>query len=330
MIKTNKADISISVAAWLAADTYDYDPTAISATGLLKPIRRIVLAPRVSSEFKKDLDVLDIYKSRMGTSVHDAIEGIWKDRVVLERALRYLDTTKHLFKENASFDDIVSINPETPSDKPIVVYLENRVSKEIDGVKVSGKYDFILNGQLEDHKTTSVFTYKKGTKDEDYILQGSIYRWLNPELITSEYIVINFIFTDWKEMGVASEQNYPPFPAMSVKYKLMSIEDTEAWIKNRIATVKAHLKLDQKDLPLCTPEELWQDESSFKYYSDPTKTSGRSTKNFTSLAEANEHLASKGKGIVLEAKGRAKACRYCEAAAICQQYQSLVEQGLAE
>ena len=59
---------------------------------------------------------------------------------------------------------------------------------------VSGKYDLVLDGQLSDYKSTSVWTYIYGSKVEDYIKQGSIYKWLSPDKITSDYININYIF----------------------------------------------------------------------------------------------------------------------------------------
>jgi hypothetical protein len=78
--------------------------------------------------------------------------------------------------------DRVIVNP-TPEDlKPdsIPVYMELRSFKEIDGVRVSGKFDFVAEGKVEDFKSTSTFAWKSGDKVEDYRLQGSIYRWLTP------------------------------------------------------------------------------------------------------------------------------------------------------
>lgn len=33
-----------------------------------------------------------------------------------------------------------------------------------------------------------------------------------------------------------------------------------------------------EEIPECTDEELWRSPTKYKYYSDPNKTSGRSTK----------------------------------------------------
>ena len=325
---TNNAKLNVSMAAWLAADTYDYDPNAISATALLKPIKSIVLASRVNNLVKVPADIQDFTKSRTGTSVHDSIEAIWKDPILLEKTLRKLEETAHLFKNDETLDDVVDINPVTPSTKPLVVHLEQRVYRDLGEHRVSGKYDFILNGTVEDHKTTSTYTYTKGLKAEEYILQGSIYRWLNPDIITNTELHINFLFTDWKKGEAARNPKYPQSPAITVSFPLMTIEDTEDWIRNRIQTVHSLQNKPEEQMPDCTKIELWQDDSVFKYYADPTKTV-KSTKNFKDAASAYEHKALKGKGIVMEIQGKATFCNFCSAAPICKQYQSLVENGLA-
>ena len=325
---TNNAKLNVSMAAWLAADTYDYDPTAISATALLKPIKSIILRSRVSNVVKVDPDVQEFVKSRTGTSIHDSIELVWRDPVLLERVLRKLDSTAHLFTPDVCLDDVVAINPTEPSDLPIVVHLEQRAYKKLGEHNISGKYDFVFNGKVEDHKSTSTYTYVKGLKAEDYILQGSIYRWLSPEIITSNEVDINFLFTDWKKGEAARNPKYPQSPTMTVSFPLMSIEDTEDWVRNRIQTVHSLQNAPEEQMPECTKLELWQDDSVFKYYADPTKTV-KATKNFTDAASAYEHKATKGKGVVLEVAGKAVFCSYCPASPVCKQYQALVESGLA-
>ena len=70
--------------------------------------------------------------------------------------------------------DRVLINPSNDDlyEGCIPVYLEQRSTREIAGRIISGKYDFVGEGRLEDFKTTGVFTYMNNTKDKDYILQG--------------------------------------------------------------------------------------------------------------------------------------------------------------
>ncbi len=64
------------------------------------------------------------------------------------------------------------------------------------------------------------------------------------------------------------------------------------------------------------PQELWRSATSYKYYRDPTKTQGRSSKNFDNLADAQSHKATKGKGqgVIVTVPGKVKACcsGYCD------------------
>jgi hypothetical protein len=73
---TNQGNLPLSVAVWLAEDTYDYDPSGISATGLLKSVRQIVLGDRVVSK-QRAVDVSSYIPSSFGTAVHDAINNAW-------------------------------------------------------------------------------------------------------------------------------------------------------------------------------------------------------------------------------------------------------------
>ena len=328
---TNNNGLSLSMAAWLASNDYDYQPDAISATSLMKPLRQIVLAERVPEIHKRALDVTELTKSRTGTSVHDSIEGIWNNPEKLAKAFKTLPETQHLMEEyDNDISAFVDINPETKTDKPIVVYMEQRKYKTVQGFTVSGKYDFVFNGQLEDHKTTSAYSYTSGSKAADYILQGSIYRWLAPDIITKDTIAINFVFTDWSAKTASKNPAYPQQAALTEYYSLLPLEQVENWIEKRIQDIRKLDKLEQEDIPECTAEELWMNPSSYKYYADPNKTD-RATKDFKQdMAGAYEHLAIKGKGIVLEIKSPAKACSYCPASTICKQYVSLVDQGLIE
>ena len=42
----NPSQVPLSLAVFLATDNYDYEPDTISATGLIRPLRQIILAKR--------------------------------------------------------------------------------------------------------------------------------------------------------------------------------------------------------------------------------------------------------------------------------------------
>lgn len=321
---TNITGISLPMAVWLASDDYDFRPgekRAISATSLLKPTRQILLKERLTDEVRETPDITDFIASRLGSSVHDGVENAWlKHYRSSLKKLGYPDSQIDRFRINPTPEELRSSNDIIP------VYLEQRGSREIMGYEISGKFDMVLDGELNDTKSTSVYAWTKGSKDEDYCLQGSLYRWIHQDKITSDHITINFIFTDWQRAMAKADPNYPQQRVMSRQIPLMSLKETERWITNRLKELEEHADLPEDQLPFCSDEDLWRTPTVWKYYSNPQKTDGRATKNFDDKASAHRFMAEKGKGVVLEVKGVVKACGYCPAAPICSQ-KDLYEHG---
>lgn len=312
MLLTNNTGISLPMAVWLAADGYDFFPDgrSISATSLIKPIRQILLKERLTRDDKQTPDVSELIASRLGHTIHDGIEKAWTGNYA--ESLSKLGYPDQVIRR-------VAINPEKVIGDMIPVYLEQRISREIRGYRISGKFDLIMDGELHDFKSTSVYSWIKGSKDTDYSMQGSIYRWLNPEKITNDHMQIQFIFTDWQKGLARSSPDYPQQRLMSHPVELLSLEKTEAWINDRLDQLEASAELPEPALPRCTDEDLWRSEPKWKYYSNPAKTDGRASKNFNNAGEAYGHLAEKGKGVVIDVPGAVKACSYCPAFSICTQ-----------
>jgi hypothetical protein len=281
----------------------------------MKPIRHIVLPSRVSSEDRTPPDVEDFIARAMGHSLHDSIEKAWLKNY--SRNLRLLGYPEGVV-------DRVLINPTdeqlAAKEQPIAIYLEQRAMKRIDGYLIGGKYDMVAEGVVNDYKSTTAFTWVHGTRDDEHALQGSIYRWLNPEKITEDYIRINYIFTDWQRASAKSNPLYPQRRVMHKDIPLLSIEATEKWILDKLAMVKKYQDLPENQVPECTDAELWRSDPVHKYYSDPTKTTGRSTKNFDELSSARVFMVEKGgKGIIKSIPGEPKRCNYCDAFSVCSQ-----------
>lgn len=308
---TNTTDISLPLAVWLAYDEYDFvgGENRISATSLLKPTRQFILNSRIPL-VEREFDVQDFIASRLGNAVHDSIERAWT--VGYKSALRKLGTAQRAI-------DAVRINPTEPEEGTIPIYLERRGERTINGWTVSGKFDICIEGRLYDFKTTSVYADILGQKDDDYILQGSIYRWLHQDVITTDEISIEWIFTDWSRSKAKQDPSYPQKRLKSYKLKLLSLEETEQYIIAKTNEIRKFWNSPEEDIPFCNDKELWRSKPQFKYYSDPTKTSGRSTRNFDDPAEANKFRAEKGKGVVITKPGKVKACGYCPAFNYCKQ-----------
>jgi hypothetical protein len=312
---TNESGVPLYLAAWLVTDDYDYinDPKYISATSLMKPLKEIILSKRVNQEEKDIRDLVDLIPSSLGNALHTAVESAWLNEKKRNNSLKLLGMEEDVIKN-------VVVNPTEVKEGQIPVYIEKRGFKDVLGYRIGGKFDCVIQGILHDLKTTSAFSWVYGTRDDDFMLQGSLYRWIHPEIVTEDSIRISFIFTDWMK---ASSLSNPAYPDSRIKHKdipLMSIRETELWVKNKIAQIDKLKNAPEEDIPRCTEEEVWLSEPKYRYFSDPTKTSGRATRVFNNSQDAIAHQLDKQKGIILESPREAKKCsKYCPAFSVCTQ-----------
>jgi len=315
----NATNVPLSVAVFLANDTYDHEENVVSATKLIKSVRQLILGGRVPQE-KSLVDINGLFKSRMGTALHDSIERAWINNY--STAMEALGYPKGVISK-------VRINPAPDSTEAdtIPVYLEKRSYKTVNGQKVSGKFDFVAEGRVEDFKSTSVYMFTKGTKDEEFQLQGSIYRWLNPDIITDDVIAINFLLVDFMPGRAANDPSYPKSSTPQKLISLMPVADTEAYIANKLSQLKRYQDVPEEDLPECSDKDLWRSDPEYKYYKNPEKRA-RSTKNFDAKQDAYSRMAADGGvGIVVEKPGQVLACKYCPAFPICTQKDELIADG---
>lgn len=325
---TNYSNIPLPLAVWLASDNYAHDPrpNSISATGIMKPIKSIILSNQVAAGLTSQ-DLQDLIPSRMGTALHDAIESSWKADSLPE-VLAKLGYPGKVIER-------VKINPPRPGFDPndINIWVEQRSEMEIDGFIVTGMFDLVFEGAVEDYKSTGTYNWISGSNDEKYRLQGSIYRLLNQDIVTSDYMKINFIFTDWSALKARADKNYPQRRIEVRRLELMSIADTKEYLRKRLQELKMFWGKPENQLPACTPEELWQKPTTYAYYKNPKNTT-RATKVFSGDNAETEAIHRRhkdgGKGLVIKRPGEVKFCRYCPARAICQQAEGYATQGLLE
>ena len=319
---TNKNNVSLALAVFLMYDDYDYDErsNAISATGLIRPLRQLVLSKQ-NAALSKTVDVTDLVFTRMGSAIHKGCEDAWKDPQNVKNALKVLGASEDAVNS-------IRINPPFVKEGETPVYVEQRAEKEILDFVISGKYDLVLDGTLNDYKSTSVWAYIFDSNADSYIKQGSIYKWLSPDKITEDYININYIFTDWSSAKArADTKTYPQLKTITKKYNLWSVEETENWIMNKLEAYKLHSNTPQEGLPECTDEELWSSQTTYKYYKNPNKLD-RSTKNFDTMDEALLRKATDGNvGTIKTVPGEVKACRYCPVVSICTQAETMLADG---
>lgn len=312
---TNKHNIPLPLAVMLVHDDYDHSEQemALSVTSLLKSTRQIILGMRTSN-VEQTMDVSELLAATQGTALHDALEKAWLSPKLPE-TLKALGLPKKIAEG-------IRVNP-TEGSTPLDIYLEKRTSKKVGNWTISGKFDFVMEGKPMDLKNTS--TFKWNASHEDYVLQMSLYKWLNPEIMNKPVGQILFWFKDYSSFS-ANKAGYPPFPLVGKEMQLMSEFETQSWVTRKLQQLDRYIAQPENELPLCTEKELWQSTSSFKYYASPT--SKRATKVCATYAEAYSYMLSKGKGEVREIPAEPKACGYCPARMGCSQYSSMVQQGL--
>lgn len=299
------SSIPLPLQVWLIHDDYDYsrDDNYISATQLLQPTRSIVLAQQVIEP--EEIDLNRLIAPKMGNALHDSIEAVWKVPAYREAALIKLGYPEKIVNK-------------------MDIHIEERARRTLNGWTIGGKFDMVLNGNLFDFKSTSVYTWINNDKDEDYQLQGSIYRWLNPSLITSDDITICFIFTDWQQKEAAFKEGYPSTRIKQKSIPLLSDAEVTKWIYQKLQDIQKNAKLNQEEMVRCTDKELWRSMPKFKYYASGDTTK-RATRVFDTANEAAAYKAgNKSKGTIVMVPGEPKRCKYCFAASICKQREEML------
>lgn len=322
---TNNTGLSLFAQLYLVTDYYDKQEAGLSVTTLLKPIKQVILGQRVQPG-ERTPDVADMIPSANGSAIHDGFERAWKHPKLVDNLMKLRIPARVAHK--------VRVNPtpeEVAAGNIIPVYTEIRVKRLVKGVWVSGQFDFIGDGTVEDLKNTSVYKYI--TRDnEAYVLQGSMYRWLNPDKVTKDFMHLTFNFTDWSRKDFnQNPDNYPPARMLTVRYNLLSLAETEAFIVNRVETLMRLKDAKEEDLPPCTDKELWRKANQYRFYSKPEnadKPGARSTRNFDTEQEALIYQSEKGgTGAIRVKRGLVTACKFCDGFLACKQAQSLIASG---
>lgn len=228
----NTSNIPDSIFRYLSQDNYDYDEkgTSFSATELLNPVQIIILKRR----YWRDITI-------------DAIDQLWK----------LLGSGVHALLEKEKGIEKIE-----------------RLKVEILGRKVSGRWDRIFNNKITDYKVTSAWTIYYGDRFEEWAKQLSIYRYLYFKrkgvlLEAKGYIVA--LLRDWSEKSLKSSklgkinEKYPKSPAIELEMDLMSPEQTELWVIEKVGEIIKAEKMDDNKLPECSDDERWYNKTTRTY-----------------------------------------------------------------
>lgn len=134
-----------------------------------------------------------------------------------------------------------------------------RLKVRILGREVSGKWDRIFKNEITDYKVTSVWTVIYKSRNLEWKLQLSIYRWLyfrvKGVLLNSKGFIVALL-RDWSKKDM-TKKNYPDFGAVQVELDLLTPDETEAYVTAKVKTIIEAEKLSDNALPECTDEERW-------------------------------------------------------------------------
>jgi len=266
----------------------------ISVTQLIEPPRKIELQRRHREVIVED--VSERIYALLGQSVHG----------ILEQAGR-LD--KH-------------------------VMVEERIYTEIDGWTVSGQMDRCLvietpvGYQIDDWKLCSVWEAlePKPEKAQQLNLLAALLRRNRKKPIVKLRNIM--LFRDWSKTRAAIEPEYPQRQVKILEQSVWGEADAEAFLRARVsAHQKARAITDDAALPVCTPEERWQESAKFAVMKGENK---RATKLCASKEEAESLIEQmiadtpklKGQLAIVVRPSEPKRCiSYCGAAPKCSWYQ---------
>ena len=205
--------------------------------------------------------------------------------------------------------------------------VEERLSTEIDGWKISGAIDLqtIESGNItiSDYKTTGAWSVMNSKVEWE--IQLNIYAWLveRVKAMPVSRIEIVAIIRDWSRRDAQVKEGYPEAPIKALEMVLWPFERRERYILDRIALHSAaHFSAEVGDeLPECTSEEMWEKPAVWAV----KKTGGVRAKVLClSEQDAKYKLAELGKGFEIEFRpGERTRCQnYCSVSQFCSQWKS--------
>jgi len=294
---TNKHNVPVEIIRALKNDQYSKGESVISVTGLLQPPRIRLLNDQHQEQIT--VDYSDEVWKLLGQGIH----------AVLERA-------------NENHDDTIT---------------EQRYFADVHGWTISGQTDSLAKDEntLKDYKVTSVWTVisaMKGGKS-DWEQQLNCYAWLHKHNTAETIDQLNIIAVarDWnKRERQRRGGDYPVSAITVVEIPVWSYEKQTKFIEERVSLHQdSELSaLLNDELPLCSDEERWKKEDTYRVMKKGRKTAVRV---LPSLDDAEKYIKDgELTGVSIEhSKGECMRCtgNYCNVAEFCNQYQEEVNNG---
>lgn len=208
--------------------------------------------------------------------------------------------------------------------------VEERLSAEIDGWKVSGAIDLQIKGDnfidIKDYKTVSAWSVMNEKAEWEH--QLNCYAWLVEKVknIPVASVAIVAIIRDWSRREADRNPDYPQAPVKEIPIRLWSFDNRQNFIRARI---NAHADNDfamETNSPLtpCTSEEMWEKPTIWAV----KKIGGVRAKSIhSSQQEAQEALKNLGREYEIEVRpgSRTRCESFCPVNTYCQQWRDYQE-----
>lgn len=242
---TNVHGVHEAIAAAVRQDTYERVGD-ISVTALSRSPQQAYLERVHRDEIVED--VSEALFRLMGQAMHMAAQS--DERLILELLRRITEhRPPYIRGAVAMLNNWLS---RILRGRPMLE--EHRLTAEIEGWEVSGRFDVWMDGLITDYKWTSVWTVADGAK-EDWHSQINFYALLaRLHGIHVERGSVVALLRDWHKSESRTREGYPPIAYRELEIPLWSQEQTEEALIQR---VRIHQMARNGDYSSCTPTERW-------------------------------------------------------------------------
>lgn len=209
--------------------------------------------------------------------------------------------------------------------------VEQRLHADIDGWHISGAIDLQVvtdeGIEINDYKTVSVWAVMNDKPEWEQ--QLNIYAWLVETVKKTPIskIKIVAILKDWKEAEAGTRQNYPVKQVVTLDIPIWSMEQREAFIKERIHLHSEALFANDTNeaLPECTPAECWEKPTTYAI----KKIGGKRAHSLYEKKDEAElafwDLGGANYQMEVREGERTRCAKYCQVAPWCNQYKTYLE-----
>ena len=213
---------------FLCQDFYDFKPTStsISATGLLRPTREIILTRRHHDEI--EIKASGRIWSVFGSAVHAVLEKLEGDDIEKEQRLNF--NFKNILVSGKF--DIIKNN-------------------QLNDYKTTSAWTLVYKGRVEEwQKQMSIYRWL-------------YYKVKGKELSDKAHIIV--ILKDWSASNLRRIRNYPKQPIVELTLELSQLPLIEEFISEKIDELNIMEGVTDDELIPCTDEDRWYNAKTHKY-----------------------------------------------------------------